>query len=558
MLFNSPVFIIFFIVVYSADRLLGRDYHKQNVMLLAASYLFYGWWDWRFLLLIVLSTTLDFCTSLILERGGLTLRQRFEATAAVLAAALSFLVIDWRAVSCQPIPFRVAIDWDNLWNHSPVIWWSIVALVSAVAAAHLLHAPLTRLPVRTRRRLALGLSIAVNLGILGFFKYFNFFAESFSAVWQTLFGSAPSSVTLEIILPVGISFYTFQSMSYTIDVYRGDLKASLRWHEYAVFVSFFPQLVAGPIERASHLLPQFQRPRVLPDASQWRSALWLIAWGLYKKVVVADNMAIIVHNAFGPFDGSLGWNAAAIPADGLRLLIGVYAFAFQIYGDFSGYTDIARGTAKLLGFDIMLNFNLPYFACSPSDFWRRWHISLSTWLRDYLYISLGGNRGTTSGTYRNLLLTMLLGGLWHGASWTFVLWGAYHGLLLIAFRLFDLKPESPEKPIWVRFSSMLAMFHLTCLGWLLFRAQNLETVRVFVTAIGASPFGSPETWEAMQQLCYFSFFLLGFQLLQFFGKTLDPMPRLHWFVRATVWTFILMSILRLMPKTAQEFIYFAF
>jgi D-alanyl-lipoteichoic acid acyltransferase DltB (MBOAT superfamily) len=558
MLFNSITFAIFLPVVYLLYRLLGRSFRAQNELLLVASYLFYGWWDWRFLFLIILSTTLDFCTSLMIERGKLTFGQRLEASLALIGSSLLFLAIDWRAIHVDWRMGRIVVDRGGLWSDAPAAWWGIGATVAAVIVGHLIYPLVTRLPDRTRARLALMTSIGINLGILGFFKYFNFFIHSFAAAWESILGTPPDLVTLNIILPVGISFYTFQSMSYTIDVYRGDLRASERLREYAVFVSFFPQLVAGPIERASHLLPQFQRPRILPDREGVRHAAWLIGWGLYKKTVVADNMAILVNGVFNPHDGVAVWGSSAPVHDGLRLLFAVYAFALQIYCDFSGYTDIARGAAKLFGFDIMLNFNLPYFATSPSDFWRRWHISLSTWLRDYLYISLGGNRGSELQTYRNLFLTMLLGGLWHGASWTFVAWGAYHGILLILYRLLGIRTERTGTPWIVRLPMGLLMFHLTCVGWLLFRAQNMETVRLFVTSIATSLHGSPAAWALWDQIVYYGWFLVLFQVIQAALKTLDPMSRMPWLVRLTVWVFIIMSILRLAPKTAQEFIYFAF
>jgi D-alanyl-lipoteichoic acid acyltransferase DltB (MBOAT superfamily) len=288
----------------------------------------------------------------------------------------------------------------------------------------------------------------------------------------------------------------------------------------------------------------------------WRQGLWLIFWGLFKKMVVADNMARIVGDVFGPYDHLLSY--PAIPHDGLRLLFGVYAFAFQIYGDFSGYTDIARGTSKLFGFDIMLNFNLPYLALSPSDFWRRWHISLSTWLRDYLYISLGGNRGGTFFTYRNLFLTMLLGGLWHGASWTFVIWGAYHGALLIVYRLLGIRPEEQQYSAWAKFLMWVVMIHLTCLGWLLFRAKNVATVAVFLQSILLHPHASPAAMDALRDIVFFGWLLMGFQVIQWLSKNLDPMARWHWFARLNVWILVMMSLLALASTEGRAFIYFAF
>jgi D-alanyl-lipoteichoic acid acyltransferase DltB (MBOAT superfamily) len=314
-----------------------------------------------------------------------------------------------------------------------------------------------------RRRRLLQLSLLGNLGSLGFFKYYGFFAASVSGGLAAL-GLDVGVPTLEVILPVGISFYTFQTLSYTIDVYRRDLPAARNFIDFALYVSFFPQLVAGPIERASHLLPQM---RHLSGRADW-SGLGLIALGAFKKAAIADNLAGVVDLAYTqPHD-------AYAPA----LWIGTWAFAFQIYCDFSGYSDMAVGLARLLGLDLVQNFRAPYASAGPSEFWRRWHISLSTWLRDYLYIPLGGNRGGPWATQRNLALTMLLGGLWHGAAWNFVLWGAWQGLMLAAFR----------PPFWRRLNDAVAarigartvlwlrrivFFQLVCLGWALFRAGSL-------------------------------------------------------------------------------------
>ncbi len=271
-----------------------------------------------------------------------------------------------------------------------------------------------------RRKAAVALSMALNLGMLGFFKYYNFFAESLHRPRWRPRGWSVSMWHLEVALPIGISFYTFQSMSYVIDVYRREIQPTRNLVQFAAFVSFFPHLVAGPIMRPTTLLPQITTPRRF-DIERFYQGSYLIFWGLLKKVVVADNLGLIVKDLFGRWE----------TLDGGLALLAVYAFAFQIYGDFSGYTDIARGVSKCLGFELSLNFNLPYFATSPRDFWTRWHISLSQWLRDYLYITLGGSRGGTARTYRNLMITMTLGGLWHGPAWTYVLWGVYHGALLV-------------------------------------------------------------------------------------------------------------------------------
>ena len=388
MVFNSLVFLVFFMVVYGLYRAL--PHRGQNILLLVASYFFYGWWDWRFLTLILISTTVDFLAGRFIGRT------------------------------------RVGDP---------------------------------------RRKVVLLASITTDLGILGFFKYFNFFAENLLLLLQKT-GFSPSIHLLHIILPVGISFYTFQAMSYTLDIYRGQLKPARSFWDFATFVAFFPQLVAGPIERASHLLPQIENPRTVTWTGI-QSGTWLIFWGLFKKCVIADNLAVIVEGVFG----------SAAPT-GAESLLGLYAFAFQIFCDFSGYSDIARGLARWMGVELMVNFNNPYFALNPKDFWTRWHISLSSWLRDYLYIPLGGSRNGRRRTYINLALTMLLGGLWHGAAWTFIAWGAFHGLLLVVYHAWTEK-YSPRgsvdsgRLLWLR---RAWMFHLVCLGWLFFRAESLGQV----------------------------------------------------------------------------------
>ena len=326
-----------------------------------------------------------------------------------------------------------------------------------------------------RRRLLLTASIVANLGLLGFFKYYNF-AQSSASSLARVFHVPATLPALNVALVVGISFFTFQSMSYTIDVYRGHLRAAERLTDFALFVSFFPHLVAGPIMRAIDLLPQIIHSRRTTRA-QVEEGLHLIVWGFWKKVFVADNLAPVVNGYFARND-----------LNGFEVVVATYAFAFQIYGDFSGYTDIARGVAKLLGFELTLNFDLPYFAASPQEFWTRWHISLSRWLREYLYFSLGGNRGGTFFTYRNLLLTMVIGGLWHGAAWTFVLWGFYQGGLLVAHRAMAPWLERLDETfVWARpafrIVAVLVMFQFTCYGWLLFRATSFDQIRSMTQAL---------------------------------------------------------------------------
>jgi len=388
MVFNSVTFLIFLAIVLMAYyRLRHRG---QNVLLVVASYVFYGWWDWRFTALLFFSTAFDFACARWIER------------------------------STDP----------------------------------------------RRRRWLLTFSIMVNLGVLGAFKYFNFFADSLARVLGGL-GMEASFPVLHVILPVGISFYTFLSMSYTIDVYRRELPATNSLLDYMLYVAFFPHLVAGPIVRAAFLLPQCQRPRQLNPA-EVVNGIWLILMGYVKKVVIADRLAGVVN---------WGFSGQAAPYPDANVWLVLYAFAFQIYGDFSGYSDIARGLSKLMGFELTHNFKAPYLATNPSQFWQHWHISLSTWLRDYLYIPLGGNQRGRARTYANLMITMILGGLWHGAGMAFVLWGLFQGALLAIHRLWRdilLKGKSPSAPLAItRWFWILVFFHVTCLGWLFFRAGTV-------------------------------------------------------------------------------------
>lgn len=318
-----------------------------------------------------------------------------------------------------------------------------------------------------KRRLLLGVSLITNLGLLAAFKYGLFFATGLLPLLPPETARSLASL-LDVALPIGISFYTFQTLSYTIDVYRREVEPTDKVIDFALYVSFFPQLVAGPIVRSSVFLPQLATPRSVA-ASDVDSALTRIFSGLIKKVVIADTLATLVEPVF---------DSPQLVSAPIRLLA-VYAYAYQIYFDFSGYSDIAIGLARLFGIKLPENFDRPYLAASPREFWRRWHISLSTWLRDYLYIPLGGTRAREATVARNLLITMLLGGLWHGAAWTFVAWGAYHGVLLVGQRLFfgDAEPGASSVPIWLR---RIVTFHLVCFGWLLFRADSLDTVMAFL------------------------------------------------------------------------------
>src|SRR3981081_4655314 len=411
MLFNSADYALFLPLVLLVYVLLRRvGLRAQNAWLLIASYVFYGWWDWRFLGLLFGTTLNDYLVGLGVGR---TAR-------------------------------------------------------------------------RSRRRALILLSIGVNLGVLGFFKYYNFFVASLIDAFAGI-GVQLQAPTLKVILPVGISFYTFQALTYTIAVYRREMRATRDPIAFFAYVAFFPQLVAGPIERARHLLPQFFIPRVMePEA--FASGLRQMLWGFFCKLVVADNCATVVNSIFN--------HKEALP--GSLVLLGSVLFAFQIYADFSGYSHIALGTARLFGFELMQNFATPYFSQSAPEFWRRWHISLSTWFRDYVYIPLGGNRTSRPRQALNLLMTFTLSGLWHGANWTFIVWGVLNGLYVIP-RVFIGEPlarPASSPTLFVRVPTvalrMLATFALTVVAWIFFRSPTISGAWAALREI-ASPslFASP-------------------------------------------------------------------
>ena len=549
MLFNTLTFAVFFAIVYSAYWLNKRNYRRQNLILFVASYTFYGWWDFRFLFLLVISTFLDYTSSIIIDRSRLSTGEKAKAYGYLLLAAVLLVVFQRIEIGIQA-PFITLIDARPDAFAGP---WILPVVIGFLALFEVIQQLLQDARREVQQKFFLAWSISLNLAILCIFKYLGFFVENFVELWSWLFGYTPPAITLNIVLPVGVSFFVFQTISHTVDVYWEKIPATSSLLELSTYIAFFPQLVAGPIERGAHLLPQFQEPRKV-TGEDTKEGLWLIAWGLYKKIVVADNVAEIVNRVFMPYDAL---SAVSAPDDGIRCLLAVYAFAVQIYCDFSGYTDVARGTARLLGFRIMLNFNLPYIALNPSDFWSRWHISLSSWLRDYLYIPLGGNRHGQWATYRNLMITMLLGGLWHGAAWNFVYWGAFHGLLLIAYDLFRQKNVNSE----LSFKNVIKgfiMFHLVCVGWLLFRAQNMETVYAFFNAVFRNFSGSPEAVVILKNLIFFSWFLVVVQTAQALLGRLNIMRGAPWFLRLNVWIFIVVSIIGLAPQQPQEFIYFAF
>ena len=399
------------------------------------------------------------------------------------------------------------------------------------------------------RKLLLFLSLVVNLGFLAFFKYFGFLMgivlQSSTSLGLEFSGTLP-----QVTVPVGISFYTFQTLSYTIDVYRGQIEPRRSFFDFSAYVAFFPQLVAGPIERASNLLPQLENiPQV--NYSEFVVGIQLIARGLFKKLVIADNLAPLVETVF---DGRNGTGPVA--------LAGMYAFAFQIYCDFSGYTDIARGLSRWFGISLMENFRMPYFASGPADFWRRWHISLSTWLRDYLYISLGGNRSGQLRTYANLMITMVLGGLWHGPSWMFVLWGTYLGTLLVLERLMRSRTAVRgwgSRGFTTQFLLGLLMFHLTCFGWVLFRATTLDDFLSWLQRASVWNSGI-EDWEPLLSVTLFASPILIHWIWRVFKAREDddfdiafrPVP----FVLVTA--AMIFAVVLLGADSSREFIYFQF
>ena len=487
MLFNSIDFAIFLPIVFILYWFVTTKNLKiQNLLIVAASYLFYGWWDWRFLSLIIFSTIVDYSVGIQLSKE------------------------------------------DN----------------------------------QTKRKVLLCTSILVNLGFLGFFKYYNFFLDNFITAFS-FFGTEIKANSLNIILPVGISFYTFQTLSYTIDVYKRKLEPTKDYIAFSAFVSFFPQLVAGPIERATNLLPQFYKKRTF-DYSSAVDGLRQILWGLFKKIVIADNCAEYANLIFN--------NSANY--SGSTLVLGALFFAFQIYGDFSGYSDIAIGTSRLFGFNIMRNFNFPYFSRDIAEFWRRWHISLSTWFRDYLYIPLGGSRGGTLMKIRNTFIIFLVSGFWHGANWTFIIWGALNAIYFLPLLLtknnrnhLDTVAQGKYLPSLKEFSLMLLTFSLTVFAWIFFRAESIHHAFSYIEGIFSSSLFTISSQDFKQisvgaDIIYTMVIVFGFIMIEWiyrdkqhplqFNEKRNP-PIIKWSV---YYSLILLIIY--FQGSQQNFIYFQF
>ncbi|MFQ3676286.1 MAG: MBOAT family O-acyltransferase [Endomicrobiia bacterium] len=483
MLFNSLDFAIFLPIVFILYWFVtNKNLKLQNFLIVVASYVFYGWWDWRFLSLILFSTLVDYSIGLALKNE------------------------------------------NNLLKRKIFLWTSII----------------------------------VNLGFLGVFKYYNFFLDNFISAF-TFFGYQIQANSLNIILPVGISFYTFQTLSYSIDVYKRKLEPTKDFIAFAAFVSFFPQLVAGPIERATQLLPQFYKKRTF-DYSNAVDGLRQILWGLFKKVVIADNcaeFANLIFNNHTDYSGS-------------TLLLGALFFAFQIYGDFSGYSDIAIGTSRLFGFNLMRNFAFPYFSRDIAEFWRRWHISLSTWFRDYLYIPLGGSHGSLWLKIRNTFIIFLVSGFWHGANWTFIAWGALNAIYFLPLLLsknnrthLDIVAKGKLLPSLKEFFLILLTFTLTVFAWIFFRAENIEHAlsyisKIFSLSIIAIPkfLGMGKAFTTIILICFFI-------LIEWFGRqdqyAIEKIG-LQWkrIFRWGFYSFIIFLIGMYMQTVETPFIYFQF
>ncbi len=480
MLFNSFEFLVFLPIVFLLYWFVFRGRWWQNLLVVVASYVFYGWWDWRFLLLIALTSFCSYSSGLLLER--------FEGQ-------------------------------------------------------------------RCRQQLVSAANIVLNLCVLGIFKYYNFFVENLD-VLSGMMGFHLDWVTMNVVLPVGISFYTFQALSYTIDVYQKKLRATHDIIEFFAYISFFPQLVAGPIERATNLLPQFQRERHF-DYVKAVDGMRQMLWGFLKKLVVADNCAAVVNEYWEHYQD--------LPGVSLFLL-GVL-FTFQIYCDFSGYSDIAIGCARLFGFSLMRNFNFPYFSRSIPEFWRRWHISLTTWFRDYIYFPLGGSRCGKWKTIRNVYIVWGVSGLWHGANWTFVCWGLFHATLLAVYNMMDINTKYKDVVAYGRSIpsvketlQMALTFFLAVMGWIIFRAETMTQAADYLKSMFTNKFFDLTLLHG-EKYCCFGLLLLFVEWIQRDKQHALQFPCVWPFNHRVVRWGIYYTILFIIAKFAgssQTFIYFQF
>ena len=498
MLFNSIEFLIFLPVVFLLywfvfDRFINKSKWQlrlQNAFVVISSYVFYGWWDWRFLLLIAFTSLCSWGSGMLMQKADLQSVNR---------------------------------EGQSIENQQVV----------------------------RKRKLITASNIVLNLAILTTFKYYDFFVTEFAK----LFHISADGILLNVILPVGISFYTFQALSYSIDVYRRKIEPTKDIVAFFAFISFFPQLVAGPIERATNLLPQFLKKREFDYATAVDGCRQIL-WGLFKKVVVADNCAVVVDQVFADY--------ASMPAS--SLWVGALFFAFQIYGDFSGYSDIAIGTAKLFGINLMQNFNMPYFSRDIAEFWRRWHISLNTWFRDYVYIPLGGSHTTKAKIVRNTFVIFLLSGLWHGANWTFIAWGAYHAILFIPLILLgknrkytNMVAEGRILPSIKDVVMMMLTFMLVVVGWIIFRSENIAEAWHYISGLfDMSLFSMPSVPKRDLLVVPLIGLLIVVEWFNRQGKHgLYGVGKLPYWSRYIVYTLIILLIF-FMRTTPKAFIYFQF
>jgi len=468
---NSLTYIAFFLLPYLAYR--TAPHRFQNRLLLIASYIFYAWWDVRFLFLILLSTVMNYGCGIVLREGVISARQRFFFSVWIIIAYFLTIVIQWQHFAPFQSTSASSTNWHALVSGQPDTWLFFVAFGIGVSLFNLVYPRIASLSEERKRGLLVLLGVSVNLVLLGFFKHYNFFIENIEWLLSGL-NMNPPRLHLNIILPIGISFYTFKGISYVVDSYRGKVKIPHSFSDFSLFMAFFPSILAGPIDRASSFLQQICERRNLSWEQSIRG-IHLFLYGLFKKVVIADGVVRSVASVFDS-TGQASW---------IDVVLATLLFTIQIYCDFSGYTDMARGSAKLLGIDLMVNFRLPYFSKNPQEFWSRWHISLSTWLRDYLYIPLGGNRTGQAKTYRNLIITMILGGLWHGAAWNFVLWGLYHGIALSIHRaILSIRTAALQrKGLFYDIAKITVCLMIVCYGWLLFRAPSLEKILTLTSTL---------------------------------------------------------------------------